>query len=65
MSVEPGGPAAEAGIQKGMVIHQIGRAEIRTADDLARVAKTLKSGDEVGVQVETQRGINFVTITIE
>ena len=63
-SVQPGSPAAEAGIRHGDVIHRIDRTEVRTAEDLVEAAKGLKSGDEVALKVERGRQVDFVTITV-
>lgn len=64
--VVPGSPAAEAGLQRGDVIHQVNRQPIRSAADLAAVVKSLNSGDTVMLQVERKgQGLNFVPLTIE
>ena len=63
-SVQPGSPAAEAGIRHGDVIHRIDRTEVRNAGDLVEAAKGLKSGDEVALKVERGRQVDFVTITV-
>jgi len=64
--VIPASPAAEVGIQKGDVIHQINRQPIKSASDLANVMKSIKEGDTVIIQVERKgQGINFLTVTIE
>ena len=63
-SVQPGSPAAEAGLRHGDVIHRIDRTVVRTAEDLAEAEKGLKSGDEVALKVERGRQIDFVTITM-
>jgi serine protease Do len=64
--VAPDGAAAEAGLQRGDVIHQINRQPIKSAADLAAAVKSLKAGDTVIMQVERNGvGLSFVTLTIE
>ena len=63
-SVVPGSPAAEAGIKHGDVIHRIYRTEVRTAEDLVRAEKSLKSGEKVALKVERSRQILAVPITV-
>jgi len=63
-SVQPGSPAAEAGIRHGDVIHRIDRTEVRTSEDLAEAEKGLKSGDEVALKVERARQVSFVKVTV-
>ena len=63
-SVQPGSPAAEAGIRHGDVIHRIDRTDVRTAEDLVQAEKALKSGEEVALKIERGRQTVFVTITV-
>jgi serine protease Do len=62
--VQPGSPAAEAGIRHGDVIRRLGRTDIRTADDLVQAEKALQSGEEVAVKIERGRQTLFPTVTI-
>ncbi|HUK90201.1 MAG TPA: Do family serine endopeptidase [Blastocatellia bacterium] len=64
-SVQRDSPAAEAGISRGDVIHQLGRTPINNANDLVQAAKSLKSGDEVAVKIEQDGRMAFVTISID
>jgi S1-C subfamily serine protease len=63
--VQPDSPAFEAGINRGDVIHQIGRTQINSANDLVQAAKSLKSGDEVAVKVEHNGRMGFATLSID
>ncbi|MGH9760687.1 MAG: trypsin-like peptidase domain-containing protein, partial [Blastocatellia bacterium] len=65
VNVEAGGPAEEAGISRGDVIHRVGSQEIRNAQDLIQATKSLKSGDSVALQVEHRGQMIFVTINID
>jgi serine protease Do len=63
--VQPDSPAFEAGINRGDVIHQIGRTQINSANDLVQATKSLKSGDEVAVKVEHNGRMGFATLSID
>jgi serine protease Do len=52
--VEDGGPAAEAGIQRGDVIRQINNQRVRALADYERAVRNLKEGDRLTVLL--QRG---------
>lgn len=65
VQVQPDGPAYEAGIRQGDVIHQVGRTQINSAGDLAQATKSLKSGDEVAVQVEQKGQILFLNLSLD
>jgi serine protease Do len=64
-SVTPGGPASDARLTRGDVIHRVNREVITNADDFRRVTKSLKSGDQVVVQVERRGTITFLTLSID
>jgi serine protease Do len=64
-SVDPGSPAAEAGLRHGDVIHRVGKTEIRSVEDLTEAVKLLANGEDVAIQVERNGRMSFVTITIE
>ncbi|MEW6734597.1 MAG: DegQ family serine endoprotease [Acidobacteriota bacterium] len=63
--IVPGGPAAEAGLQRGDIIHKVNTQPIRSVSDLSAVLKTLKSGDSITLQVERSGRLFFATLTIE
>jgi serine protease Do len=64
-NVEPGSPAAEAGIQPGDVIHRIGRTQVTNVQDLVRVLKSLKDEKEIVFQIESAGQLRFVSVTLE
>jgi len=50
-AVEKGSPAAEAGIQKGMLVVGLGQVPARTLEELPRKVRQLKGGEQVMVTV--------------
>lgn len=64
VQVQPGSPAADAGVTHGDVIHAIDRSEIRTVEDLSEAIKSLKAGDYM-LEVERGKQPLFLTITLE
>ncbi len=60
--VDPSGAAAEAGLQRGDVIHRLGRTEINSFSDLAAAIKGLSNEGEVVLQVERGGRLAFVTV---
>ncbi|MGH3049879.1 MAG: S1C family serine protease [Gaiellaceae bacterium] len=54
--VEPGGPAAKAGMQAGVVIVSVSGRQTPTLDALTTALSTLKPGNTVPVVVEQQNG---------
>jgi serine protease Do len=64
--VSPESPAAEAGIRKGDIIHQINRQPIKSVEDLTNAMKSVNEGDTIVLQVERKgTGITFLTVNIE
>jgi len=64
-TVDPGSPAATAGLRHGDVIHRIGQKEIKGVEDLSDAVKSLSRGEEVAIQVERNGRMSFVTVTID
>lgn len=64
-SVQPGSPAAEAGLRRGDVIHQIDRTKVTTAQGLIETIKTIKGGKEVALQIGRGDQLTFVTVTLK
>ncbi|HXG91222.1 MAG TPA: DegQ family serine endoprotease [Blastocatellia bacterium] len=64
-SVDPSGPAAEAGLQPRDVIHRINRTPVNTRQDLLKALSALKGEKEVVLQVERGSQLTFVTVTLE
>ena len=60
LSVDPSGPAAEAGIQPGDVIVEANRQPVRSGADLQ---KALAKGGQVVLLINRQGRTSFVTIT--
>jgi serine protease Do len=65
LSVQPGGPAAEAGLQRGDVIHRVNRAPVATADDLIKALGSLSNQTEVVLQIERGGQLSFITVTLD
>jgi len=63
--VQPGSPAAEAGLQRGDVIHRVNRTAVTTADELIGAVGTLKAGQEVVLQIERGGQLNFISVTLK
>jgi S1-C subfamily serine protease len=54
--VQPGGPAARAGIKSGEVITAIGGQPVSSAADVSDLLATLRPGQTVSVSLATARG---------
>jgi len=64
VDVEPGSPAAEAGLQEGDIILKADRKEVNSASDFYNIVKKVDKGDGLLVLVE-HKGMNrFVVIEI-
>ena len=66
--VNPGSPAAEKGIQPGMVIDEIGQKEVSQPADVANVVNDLRKAGKKSalLRVVDQRGeVRFVAISVE
>jgi serine protease Do len=61
--VEPGSPAAEAGIQTGDIIREVNRKTVKDADDL--IQKIEQAKDQNNILLLVQRGQNnmFAAVT--
>jgi serine protease Do len=64
-AVEPGSPAADAGLRHGDVIHRVDQTIIKTAGDFVQAVKSLKSGQEYALQIERGEQIFFVNFTLD
>ena len=61
--IQKGSPAADAGIQKGMLIVGLGQVPARTLDELPRKVRQLKAGEQVPVTVlGAMKQGNFVAL---
>jgi serine protease Do len=65
VSADRNGPAGQAGISRGDVIHRVGSIEIKSANDLAQASKSLRSGGDVSIQLERGGTLQFVTVSID
>jgi serine protease Do len=63
-AVRPDGPAGEAGVRHGDVIHRIDRSEVATIEQLSEAVKNLLPGDYMLV-VERQGRTVFLTLSLE
>ncbi len=63
-SVQPGSPAADAGVQHGDVIHSLDRTQVRTIEELAQAVKSLTPGEYL-LEVERAGRTLFLTITLD
>lgn len=64
-SVHPGSPASEAGLLPRDVIHRIDQTAVTNKADFMQKASSLKSGDEVAVQIERRGRMGWVTVTVD
>ncbi len=65
MSVQPGSPASEAGIEHGDVIHSIGRNSVKSVGELVEALKAIPDGGKVAIEIERGGRITFVTVAFE
>jgi serine protease Do len=63
--VQPDGPAAEAGLNQGDVIHRVGRTPINSRQDFMSALASIKNDKEIVLQVERGGQLRFVSVTLE
>jgi serine protease Do len=63
-AVQPDSPAADARLQHGDVIHGFDRMEIKTVENLAEAARSVKPGRYL-LEVERNGHTIFLTVTLE
>jgi serine protease Do len=63
--VTPDSPAADAGLQRGDVIHRINRMPVTNRQDYLRAISSLKGEKELTLQVERGGQLQFVSLTLE
>jgi serine protease Do len=63
-TVEPGSPAAEAGLARGDLIEKLNRTPIESVGDLRRAVSSLKAGDTAAVLVRRGDRTFFVGVEI-
>ncbi|MCS6860817.1 MAG: trypsin-like peptidase domain-containing protein [Abditibacteriales bacterium] len=64
VEVIPGSPAAKAGLQRGDVIREIDRQKVRAHNDVVRIVRSHKVGDEVTIVVWRNGGLKFIKVKI-
>jgi serine protease Do len=64
-SVRPNSPASQAGLLRGDVIHRIDQTVVRSPADLIEAEKSLKSGEDVAIQIERRGRLLFLTLSID
>jgi serine protease Do len=62
--VKAGSPAEEAGIQRGDLIKEVNKVEIRTVPDFNRTTDHLRSGDSVAFLIRRGQNTFFVAVQI-
>ncbi len=63
--VEPGGPAAKAGLQAGDVILGVDQAEVPRVEDLPRIVARHAPGSKVSLRVLRERNARSVDVTLD
>ncbi len=63
--VQSDSPAAEAGLQRGDVIHRINRIPVTNRQDYFRALRSLKGEKEITLQIETGGQLRYVTLTLD
>jgi serine protease Do len=61
--VEDGGPAAEAGIQRGDVVREINRKRVQSMADFERLTKDVKEGDRLTLLLQRGQMSLYVAFT--
>jgi len=64
-AVQPGSPAAEAGLQPGDVIRRVNRVRITGVPDLVATLRAIKGESEVVLQVENRGQLRFVSVSLD
>jgi serine protease Do len=64
-SVAPGGAASTAGLNRGDVVHRIGRTVIASKQDLAKALGDVSSGSQVAVQLERRGQMFILSLTVD
>jgi serine protease Do len=64
-AVQPGSPAAEAGMQPGDALLRIGSQTIETAAQVPEIVKSLKSGDTTSIVVRREKSRILLRVILE
>ncbi|HEV8642105.1 MAG TPA: Do family serine endopeptidase [Methylomirabilota bacterium] len=62
--IEDGGPAAEAGIQRGDVVREVNRQKVRSMADFERLTKDVKEGERLTVLLQRGPMSLYVAFTV-
>jgi serine protease Do len=63
-NVVEGSSAAEAGLERGDVIHRVNRTPVASVDALGAAMKSLSGSKEVVLQIEREGQLSFITVTL-
>ncbi len=64
-AVEPGSPAAKAGIRRGDVIHEVNRKPIKDAEDFGRAIEAAKDQENILLLIRREGSNLFIAVTPE
>ena len=64
-AVQPGSPAAEAGLQPGDVIHRVNQTQVTSVETLTSSLKNLQNSKDAVLQVERGGQLSFIPISFE
>lgn len=64
-NVQADSPAAEAGLQRGDVIHRVNRTPIANRQDFFKAMSMVKSDKDITLQVERGGQLQFITVTLD
>ncbi len=64
-NVDPNGPAADAGLRRGDVIHRVDRIPVNSRGELVSALNAVKGEKEIVLQVERGGQLSFVTVQFE
>jgi S1-C subfamily serine protease len=62
--VIPGSPAAQAELKRGDVIREIDRRKVRARDDVIRIVRSHKVGEEITIAVWRKGGLKFIRLKV-
>ncbi|PYP88815.1 MAG: peptidase [Blastocatellia bacterium AA13] len=64
-NVDPDGPAADAGVRQGDVIHRVNRAPVNSRAELIAILNSLKTDKQLVLQIERGGQLTFVTVQLD
>jgi S1-C subfamily serine protease len=63
-NVVEGSSAAEAGLERGDVIHRVNRTPVASVDALGAAMRSLNGAKEVVLQIEREGQLSFITVNL-